>query len=217
MERKYFSVSCDPGRSLLGGRVVCGYGRLLRKAAIAGFLVVGVALYTGAAAAGADAGASGPALGSARDYVQTEPGYYAPNSVDSYESAALGIAVQAETVWSGRGRWVDGLRIVRILPGSRAGAAGLQGSSPGSLSTSLLFFGMIASAAICPPMMFGMVALSKAIQPHETIIAVDGERTRNIFDFENAIEEGQAGEIAYLTVLSHGRREQIPVLLAPGG
>ncbi len=214
MERKNLIVSCDPARSLLDEKVPCGSGRPLRTAAIAGFLVVGVALCAGAAAAGADAGASAPNLGSVRDYVQTEP-YYVPNSVDSYESAALGIAVQAETVWSGQGRWVNGLEILRVVPGSRAGAAGLQGSTPGGLSTGLLFFGMIASAAICPPMMFGMIALSKALQPHQTIIAVDGERTRNVFDFENAIEKAQAGEIAYLTVLSHGRREQIPVPLGP--
>jgi uncharacterized metal-binding protein len=58
--------------------------------------------------------------------------------------------------------------------------------------------------------MLGVMALSKIGEPHETIIAVDGERTRNV---EEAIEKADAGEVVYLTVVSSGRREQIRVAL----
>ena len=50
-------------------------------------------------------------------------------------------------------------------------------------------------------------------QPHETIIAVDGERTRDVTDFEEVIEKAKPGEVVYLTVVSGGRREQIRVAL----
>ena len=44
--------------------------------------------------------------------------------------------------------------------------------------------------------MLGLMALSKIVEPHETIIAVNGERIRNIIDFEEAIEKAETGEIA---------------------
>ena len=72
---------------------------------------------------------------------------------------------------------------------------------------------MVAGAAIFPPAMLGVMALSKICEPHETIIAVDGERTRNVTEFEEAIEKADAGEVVYLTVVSSGRREQIRVAL----
>lgn len=47
----------------------------------------------------------------------------------------------------------------------------------------------------------------------ELIIAVDGQRTRDVTDFGEAIEKAEAGEVVYLTVLSHGQREQLRVEL----
>lgn len=47
----------------------------------------------------------------------------------------------------------------------------------------------------------------------ELIIAVDGQRTRDVNDFGEAIEKAEAGEVVYLTVLSHGQREQLRVEL----
>jgi hypothetical protein len=39
------------------------------------------------------------------------------------------------------------------------------------------------------------------------------DRTRNVTEFEEAIEKADAGEVVYLTVVSSGRREQIRVAL----
>ena len=152
--------------------------------------------------------------GSRKDWKLSEVGmvdYTDP--AGSYESPFLGIAVQSETVGLGHGRMVSGLEIVTVIPGSPAGAAGLQGSSPGALRTMVMFIGMVAGAAIFPPAMLGVMALSKIGEPHETIIAVDGERTRNVTEFEQVIEKADAGEVVYLTVVSSGRREQIRVTL----
>lgn len=63
--------------------------------------------------------------------------------------------------------------------------------------------------------MLGVMALEQSGigQSHELIIAVDGQRTRDVIDFGQAIEKAEAGEFVYLTVLSHGQREQLRVEL----
>lgn len=72
--------------------------------------------------------------------------------------------------------------------------------------------GFVASAFF-PPAMMGMVALSKAAEPHEMIIAVDGKRTCDVIDFEEALEKTGAGGVVYLTVVCHDQREQIRLAL----
>jgi S1-C subfamily serine protease len=76
-----------------------------------------------------------------------------------------------------------------------------------------LTIGILATAAFFPPAMLCVMALSGIGESHETIIAVDGERTRDVTDFEEAIEKAKAGEVVYLTVVTGGRREQIRVAL----
>ena len=152
--------------------------------------------------------------GSRKDWKLSEVGmvdYTDPAA--AYESPFLGIAVQSETVGLEHGRVVSGVEILTVIPGSPAGAAGLQGSSPGALRTTVLFIGMVAGAALFPPAMLGVMALSKIGEPHQTIIAVDGERTRDVTEFEDAIEKADAGEVVCLTVVSSGQREQIRVAL----
>jgi S1-C subfamily serine protease len=141
--------------------------------------------------------------------MQTDPG----DPAAAYESPLLGIAVLSGTVGLKHGRVISGVEILTVIPGSPGGAAGLQGSSPGAFRTTVLFIGMVAGAAFFPPAMLVLMALSKIVGPHETIIAVDGERTRNVIDFEEAIENADAGEVVYLTVVSGGQREQIRVAL----
>ena len=55
--------------------------------------------------------------------------------------------------------------------------------------------------------MVGMIALSKAAEPHVIIIAVDGKRTCFVIDFEEALGTAEAGEVVYLTVIRHDRRD----------
>jgi hypothetical protein len=190
------------------------FSRLIVIWTIAGWLAAGIVSAAGGTTATADQTASGQGLGSARDYMQSNSGSYVQSApTGGYESPFLGIAVQSDTVGLGHGRMVSGVEIVTVIPGSPAGAAGLQGSSPGALRTTVMFIGMVAGAAIFPPAMLGVMALSKIGEPHETIIAVDGERTRNVTEFEQVIEKADAGEVVYLTVVSSGRREQIRVTL----
>lgn len=63
--------------------------------------------------------------------------------------------------------------------------------------------------------MLGVMALQQngISQSHELIIAVDGQRTRDVTDFGEAIAKAEAGQFVYLTVLSRGQREQLRVEL----
>ena len=191
-----------------GGRA--SFSKLLAIWTIAGWLIAGIVFTAGGTTATADQTASGQGIGSTHDYMQTDP---ESNPGAAYESPFLDISVQSETVGLEHGRVVSGVEILTVIPGSPAGTAGLQGSSPGALRTTVLFIGMVAGAAFFPPAMLAVMALSKIGEPHETIIAVDGERTRNVTEFEEAIEKADAGEVVYLTVVSSRRREQIRVAL----
>jgi S1-C subfamily serine protease len=65
--------------------------------------------------------------------------------------------------------------------------------------------------------MLGMIALqqSEIGESREVIIAVDGQRTRDVSDFGEVMGKAEAGESVYLTVVSGGQRRQVAVEL-PG-
>lgn len=186
------------------------FSKLIAIWTIAGWLIVGIVFAAGETTATADEIASGQGLGSTHDYMQTDP---ESDPAAAYQSPCLGISVQSETVGLEYGRAVNGVEILTVIPGSPAGIAGLQGSSPGALRTTVLFVGMVAGAVFFPPAILAVMALSKIAEPHDTIIAVDGERTRDVTEFEEAIEKANAGEVVYLTVVKSRRREQIRVTL----
>jgi S1-C subfamily serine protease len=75
-----------------------------------------------------------------------------------------------------------------------------------ALSVGTLFF---------PPAIVGLVEVQESGlgESHDLIIAVDGQRTRNLDDFRRTIGEAEAGEIVYLTVLYGGERNQVRVEL----
>ena len=125
----------------------------------------------------------------------------------------MGIAVKSGTSELENGRSVGGVEILTVIPGSPGGAVGLQGSSPGVFRTTATVIGMVAAVVVFPPALMGVMALSKIGVPHEMIIAVDGKRTYSVTDFEGEVENAEAGEVVYLTVIHNGRREQIRLAL----
>ena len=50
-------------------------------------------------------------------------------------------------------------------------------------------------------------------QSLDLIIAVDGQRTRNVGELESALSQTEPGETVYLTIVTVGRREQVRVNL----
>jgi S1-C subfamily serine protease len=223
MERNEVGPTHNPSlhqRTVAGSGIRGGcasFSRLIARWTIAGcWLIAGIVFAGSATADTAGQTASEQGLGSAQDYVQSYQDSYVrsyPDFVDTFESPLLGIAVKSGASWLERGSQVTGVEILTVAPGSPGATAGLQGSGPGVVHTTALLLGMLAAAAFFPPAMIGVMTLSGIGQAHETIIAVDGERTRDVTGFEEAIEKAEAGEVVYLTVVSGGRREQIRVAL----
>lgn len=198
--------------------------RLTATWAVAFWLIAGVVFGGGATVAIAGQTASGQGLGSADEYMQSNPDSYVQGNPGfaTYESPLLGIAVKSGTGGLEHGtvryttslaRLINGVEILTVTPGSPAETAGLQGCRPGLFRTTALTIGILAAAALFPPAMMGAMALSGIGQSHETIIAVDGERTHDLTQFEEAIEKAESGEVVYLTVVRGGRREQVRVAL----
>jgi S1-C subfamily serine protease len=202
-------------RILHGGGIRDGgasISRLVAICTIASCLITGIVFAAGKTTTTATQIVSARGLGSVDDYMQSKS-YEPSNPDDPYKSALLGIGVKSGTGELEDGRTARGVEILTVISGSPGGAAGLQGSSPGALRGTALFIGMVAGAALFPPALMLVMALSKIGEPHETIIAVDGERIRDVTEFEEALEKADAGEVVYLTVVSGGRREQIQVAL----
>jgi S1-C subfamily serine protease len=149
-----------------------------------------------------------PSLGSASDYVNNNPHF-----ANTYDIPLLGIEVDNGTDSLKDGLEVSGVEVLSTIPSGPGAAAGLQGRREGVQAA--LTVGILAGAVFFPPAMLGVLALQQSGigQSHELIIAIDGQRTRDITDFGEAIEKADAGEFVYMTVLSRGQREQLRVEL----
>ena len=178
---------------------------------MAALLIEAIVLGGGAPIATAGQAVSGQSLGSADEYVKGTPDFG-----NAYEVPLLGIEVNNGADRLKNGRPVSGVEVLTAVPSGAGAAAGLQGRHQGVQTA--LTVGILAGAVFFPPAMLGMMALQQSGigASHELIIAVDGQRTRDVSDFGDAIAKAEGGEIVYLTVVSGGRREQIPVELPVG-
>ncbi len=182
---------------------------------LVGWLIAAI-VFGSSTAAMAGQSPSEQGLGSAEDYVQSNPDSYVqsdPDVADAYKSPLLGILVKSGRGVLGHGSLVDGVEVLTVIPGSPAGAAGLHGSRLGALHTGVLTLGIITAAVFFPPAIIGVLALNGIAESRNTIIAVDGERTRDVNDFEEVIAKAHPGEMVYLTIVNRGQRRQIRVSL----
>ena len=199
----------------LPGSVLRGRSGRVAVLSIAAALMAAIVVGSGAKMATAGQSVSEPSVGSANDYVKN-----APDLANAYEIPLLGIEVNNGADSLKDGHRVSGVEVLSAMPRGPGAAAGLQGRRA-ALQTALTV-GILAGAVFFPPAMLGMIALQQSGvgQSYDLIIAVDGQRTRDVTDFEEAIEKAEAGEFVYLTVLSHGEREQLraelPVACLPG-
>jgi len=177
---------------------------------VVGCLMATITFGAGARMAAAGQTVSEQSLGSADDYVKSTP-----NFANAYEIPLLGIEVNNGADNLKGGYPVSGVEILTAISGGPGAAAGLQGRRQGVQAA--LTVGILAGAIFFPPAMLGVMALQNSGigASRELIIAVDGQRTRDVTDFGEAIEKAEAGEVVYLTIVSGGRREQIRVEL-PG-
>jgi hypothetical protein len=126
----------------------------------------------------------------------------------------IGITVDDEIIQRD-GHGVEGIIIVSVVKNSPAARAGLRGE--GTALQHVLKAGVVVCSVFFPP---GFMALP-FIEEHDVgksydlIIAVDGERVRDVLGLDDAVEKAQSGEIVYLSVIRGSRHLQIPVAL-PG-
>jgi S1-C subfamily serine protease len=106
-----------------------------------------------------------------------------------------------------RGPSVTGIRVISVDPDGPAAIAGLQ--SERMIARMALTIALAVGGVVFPPAMFMAILAQQSDvgESHDLIIAVDGERTRNIVDLQDALDRAHDAEIVYLVVVRAGRRQ----------
>jgi len=152
------------------------------------------------------------ALGSIDEYVREEDPLEG-SAESALEIRELGIEVRNGTGKLTSGASLPGPIVMRVTADGPAGRAGLRNQR--HTTKSVLVDVFIVGALVFPPALFGAVAVADSNfgESHDTIIAVDSERTRDIQELEEAIGRSREGPLLYLTLIRRGRRRQIHVFL----
>jgi hypothetical protein len=97
----------------------------------------------------------------------------------------------------------------------RACSAGWLNGEQRNLGKAILTGAFIAGGLVFPPALLGALVLGESDigESHETIVAVDSERTRDVEELERAIGKSHEGPILYLSVVRGGLRNQIRVFV----
>ncbi len=152
-----------------------------------------------------------PKLGSVTEYM-TEGG----NPRTSY-LPILGINVFAGRGELASGQKLSGMSVTSVDhlgPGDEAGIrdAHIRAFSAAmQMGATVLLAGAILAF---PPIIVGVQMIPQVNSPkaYDVIVAVDGERTRNINELENCLRSVKTGETIYVTIIRDGQREQLRVL-----
>jgi S1-C subfamily serine protease len=177
-------------------------------------VTIAAAVFFAAEVIGAAAGSANQsqALGSVKDYVGGDS-YSVGENED--QVPALGIEVTNGESKLTRGPSVIGIKVISVDPGGPAAIAGLQ--TERVIVRTALTAALAVGGLFVPPAMVAAILVSQSDvgESHDLIIAVDGERTRDIVDLQDALSRADDGEIVYLVVVRAGRRQCVAVRL-PG-
>lgn len=146
-------------------------------------------------------------VGSVDDYMREQ------NSGLVREVPELGLEVTEGAGRLAAGTSLRGIQVLRVIPDGPGARAGLKDEQ---IAGKLVVAGVLfAGGLFFPPAFFlaAAVAGSDIGDSHDTIIAVDSERTRDVQELEDAIGKSRQGPVIYLSVVRAGHRSQVPVFL----
>lgn len=128
----------------------------------------------------------------------------------------LGIAVREEIGHLANGVRITGLGVMAVSSDSPANRSGI--GSPHTLLRNVAVTALMAGGLVFPPAMMGAMVLSDSGigDAHDLIVAVDGYRTHNLFQFQAAIGRVRPGQIVYLRVIRSGEPRGLRIEI-PGG
>jgi len=151
---------------------------------------------------------SSAGLGSVDEYVREK------NHGLIHDVSELGVTVRNGTARLEKGAELRGAEVIRVVPDGPAARAGLSGEQR-NLGKAILTGAFIAGGVVVPPALLGALVLGESDigESHETIVAVDSERTRDVEELERAIDKSHEGPILYLSVVRRGLRNQIRVFV----
>jgi hypothetical protein len=155
-------------------------------------------------------------VGSVDDYMNNRVSSYAPAEKPSYV-ALLGISVFKNDGKLASGQKISGLAVTSVDqagPGYDAGirAQRLQMTkAAGQVGAAAL---VVGAAAFFPPVLLGVPMLAKKMgspRAYDVIVAIDGERIREVSELEDSLHKAKAGETIYVTIIREGQRVQLRV------
>ena len=127
-------------------------------------------------------------LGSINEYLRDHEALEPP-AENALNIPELGIVVCDGTGRLESGASLRGAVVKRVTPDGPGGRAGIKGQR--NVAKPVLMGVFMVSALAFPPAIFGAVAIadSNLFESHDTIIAVDSERTRDVEDLEMQLPE----------------------------
>ncbi|MBV8452397.1 MAG: PDZ domain-containing protein [Deltaproteobacteria bacterium] len=148
-------------------------------------------------------------LGTVDEYVRGSP----DSASGASEVTALGISVMNGTTQLEGKRPIKGVRIRSVLPRTAAAIAGLRGEQ--AAVSAFLTAGFVVAGMFFPPAALGAIVVQNASigESYDVIIAIDGQRTRNVHELRQALAGATSGELVYLVLVRDGRRHNAVVAL----